>query len=88
MKDAQILHDIVLPHLLKHEGFKKALVDAVSEIPITELETITSELSKRKTLTIGTLPEASDTLRANMIVEMIVKLKDAVEAYAEKGGKV
>ena len=88
MKDAQILRDIVLPHLLEHDGFKEALVAAVSEIPITELETITSELSKGKTLTIGTLPEASNNLLANMIVEMIVTLKDAVETHVEKGNEV
>ena len=81
MEYSKILHEIVLPSLLEQAGFKQALADAVREIPITELDTIASELSKGKTLTIGTLPEASDTLLANTIVEMIVTLKEAVEAH-------
>lgn len=56
MEYAKLLNGIVLPNLLEHEGFKKALVDAVSEIPLTELESISRELPIGKTLTIGTLP--------------------------------
>ena len=82
MEHAKILHEIVLPALLEHEGFKKALADAVGEIPITELNAIGGELPKGKTLTIGTLPEATNNVLANTMTEMIVTLKDAVAAYA------
>lgn len=83
MEHAKLLHEIVLPNLLEHEGFKEALVHAVSQIPITELQSISRELPKGKSLTIGTLPEASNNVLANTLVEMIVTLKDAVEAYAK-----
>ena len=83
MEYAKLLHEIVLPHLLEHEGFIEALVEAVSQIPLTELASIEKELPKGKYLTIGTLPEASNNVLANMIVEMIVTLKDAVNAYAK-----
>ena len=69
----------ILPRLLEHEGFKAALTDVVSEIPITELEVIASSLPEGKTLTIGTLPEAANNLLANTIVEIRVTLKDTVE---------
>lgn len=82
MEYTKILREIVLPRLLEHEGFKEALADAVREIPITDLASIVSELPRRKTLTIATLPEASSNLLANTIVEMIVTLRDAVEAHA------
>ena len=81
MEHAKLLYEIVLPHLLENEDFKKALLEAVGEIPITELKAIASELPEGKPLTIGTLPEASNNVLANMIVRMIVTLKDAVEAY-------
>lgn len=87
MKSAQLLREIVLPRLLVHEGFKEALADAVREIPITDLASIVSELPIRKTLTIGTLPEASNNVLANMIVEMRVQLLDAVEAHANPSEK-
>ena len=83
MNAAKLLNEIVLPNLLEHEGFKEALVHAVSEIPITELQSISRELPKGKPLTIGTLPEASNNVLANMITQMIVTLKDAVYAYAK-----
>ena len=83
MEYAKILHEVVLPHLLEHEGFKKALADAIGEIPITELKAIDQELPKGKPLTIGTLPEASNNVFANTMSEMIVTLKDAVEFYAK-----
>ena len=86
MEYAKLLHEVVLPKLLDHEGFKEALVDAVSEIPLTELITISRELPKGKTLTIGTLPEASNNVLANTLVEMIVTLKDAVETHATLKG--
>lgn len=82
MKCTKILSKI-LPRLLEHEGFKEALADVVSEIPITELEVIVSALPKGETLTIGTLPEAAKNLLANTIVEMLVTLKDTVEEKIE-----
>ena len=82
----KMLHDVVLPALLEHDSFTDALVDAVERIPITELSAIASELPKGKHLTIGTLPEAANNLRANTITEMIVTLKDTVEAYATLKG--
>lgn len=82
MNTAKLLSEIVLPNLLEHEGFKEALVHAVSQIPITELQSISRELPNGKPLTIGTLPEASNNVLANMISRMIVTLKDAVEAHA------
>lgn len=84
MEYAKLLNGIVLPNLLEHEGFKKALVDAVSEIPLTELESISRELPIGKTLTIGTLPEASNNVLANTIVEMQVILATAVAEMAAK----
>ena len=83
MEFAKILHEVVLPNLLEHEGFKEALQDAASQILITELKAIVSELPEGKSLTIGTLPEASNNVLANTIVGMIVTLKDAVEAHAK-----
>ena len=83
MDASKLLHEVVLPNLLEHEGFKKALADAVGEIPVTELNTIASELPKGKPLTIGTLPEATQNVLANTLTEMIITLKDAVEAYAK-----
>lgn len=82
MNAAKLLNEIVLPNLLEHEGFKEALEQAVSQIPITELQSISRELPKGKPLTIGTLPEASNNVLASMISRMIVTLKDAVEAHA------
>ena len=79
MNAAKLLNEIVLPRLLEHEGFKKALLDTVSEIPITELQSIRRELPRGTPLTIRTLPEASNNVLANTIVEMEVTLKDAVE---------
>ena len=86
MEHAKILHEIVLPNLLKHEGFKKVLADAIGEIPITELKAIGQELPKDKPLTIGTLEEAANNVRANTIVEMTVQLKRAVEELALQTG--
>ena len=82
MESAKILHEVVLPHLLKHEGFKKALADAIGEIPITELKAISQELPKGKSLTIGTLPEATNNVFANTFSEMLVTLKEAVTELA------
>lgn len=84
MEYAKLLHEIVLPYLLEHEGFKEALVHAVSEIPLTELESIASELPEGKSLTIGTLPEAYNNVRANTIVEMKVILETVVAERAVK----
>ena len=83
MECAKLLHEVVLPALLENENFKKALGEAVMEILITELKAIVSELPAGKTLTLGTLPEASNNYFANTLVAMIVTLKDAVEAHAK-----
>ena len=73
-KQTLILHDFVIPRLLKHEGFKQAVADVVAEIPVTDLTIIPSHLPKGKTLTIGSLQEAAQNVRANMIVEMEAQL--------------
>ena len=86
MNAAKLLNEIVLPNLLEHEGFKTALEHAVSQIAISELDPIESYLSKRKSLTISTLPEVSNNILANTLVEMIVTLKDAVESHATRKG--
>ena len=83
MNAAKLLNDIVLPHLLEHEGFKEALVQAVSQIPITDIQSMRQELPTGKNLTIGTLPEATNNIFANMHSKMRVTLKDAVYAYAK-----
>ena len=87
MDYAKLLLIHVLPALFENGNFKHALAEVILQVPIGDLpsEFIDGSLRNAKTLegvTIGDLPEVFSNFRGNMISEMQLQLRDAVEAWA------